>query len=551
MNRRTCTSTYRAAFLMAACLMGVSAIIFHSPASGSAQVVVPPGDATRKSPVVVTPGDATRKTRPADPGSPIVVRPPKGAPQWTPLKAITPENEVKVRREANRTVLDASGSHLIVSLPSKPRVFPNTKAVLEALVARFGGKMTWDAKTGGRASGSTVSIGTGYWIHPHPAPRRIYHVNDPVAAWLGGATGKLTIAGRMVCVDPDKTCTGVPSYLTLAAKPTHDSHVRQCTGGEPNHCVQFHSFMNAFSIFDAFKYARHGANSRFMSGPYQASERLAVCPVSGIPATAEVLRLETVLGTGADDLRDASHAWMQVRTEATAGFMLPSKAGLLPRVSLNNGVGLNNGTRFNARPYPLPPGTRIGHIADIVITHESVQRNPFDMQDNWNLDSIIINAVTDRGTRTIFSQRATNPRHPVHRFSGERPQWGTSITAATAPEEAQLCWRPYPAEQISVEGGALFGNASELGSVGSLDARGIGGIATTAFLPPASGEGVESVETAHWYVGIGATIDSSVAPGVAPEETVYKAIGVCARHYAAGLVGESGQGAHIDEVCGR
>jgi hypothetical protein len=457
--------------------------------------------------------------------------------QLIPLGQDLTRHHVRITRVQDATVLDASGTNVVFPLTEAPRQFQSRRAVQDALQERFGGTLypQSDGTTG--VGVRVVQLGSSYWIEQQT--QRVYRIQDPVLAWLGGTTGTIIVGAHSICIDPDGSCTnGPPSYLSLAARPTYPSHIRACNDAGPDRwCYEFHSFMNKVDL-GLLKYASHGANSRITSGRFEEVQRLVTCPASGTHSMA-VTRLETRLMTGSDDLRDQSHAWMTVTLATRTGLPPPPQRGALPRVSLNDGAGLSGNSSFQGAPVALPAGTLLGHVSMIAITHESVQRNPFDTRDNWNMDGIIVTAVTDEGRHTILSRTG----RPVHRFSGDEPSWSQGISIDSP--EPRLCVRTLPARLLAVDGGTLFSDGSPLGAP-----RGVTFVPWLR-LPPASGQGVNAVETRLTFFGIAVSSDEygSLGRGTAPDDAVFLSVGMCAAHRAERISGTTGNGRHPDGGC--
>jgi hypothetical protein len=438
---------------------------------------------------------------------------------------------VRIRRDLirNGVVFDARGQNVFFPVPEQPRRFESPEAFARAVSKDTGGVVLRSAR-GPIVAGHAVQVGASYWVDRRT--RLVYRVRDAMQAWLGGTTGRIVVAGRDICVDPDGTCgAGMPSYLVPVVKPTSrepDTIRPPCasTGGVIR-CAEYHSFFNKINL-RVLNWARHGATTRLVAGKGAAVNRLSACP-AGTPAPDADLPVDHLvvsLRTEGDDLREASHAFLTVTLAARPGLPAPPRVGDLPRVSVNDGAGLNSGTVFTSRRLTLPRGTLIGHIDRLTLFHDSRQRNPFDTRDNWDLSQV--NVVAEVSTPAGREQRNLVGQGKVggvvHGFSGTAPTLSLSIAAGEAPE---ICFESVaPAVALQVQRATLQRRPSGSGLI--------------AFhgLPDVRSEGVEEVATAVFFIGAGFEIEtdamfeaSGVGPGSAPTDlVVWAADGLCAGH---------------------
>lgn len=117
--------------------------------------------------------------------------------------------------------------------------------------------------------------------------------------------------------------------------------------------------------------------------------------------------------TGEDDVRGSSHVTAQA-------FGRDGRA-LSDLVRLTSGGAGWDGGSHRIVPLPLRGDVPIHEIGSIVIEHESVQRNPFDSADNWDLQMVeVLSAYTAtlrEGAWSVLHTAQGAPR--LHRFDGD------------------------------------------------------------------------------------------------------------------------------------
>ncbi|MFD3002864.1 hypothetical protein ACFS7Z_21025 [Pontibacter toksunensis] len=112
-------------------------------------------------------------------------------------------------------------------------------------------------------------------------------------------------------------------------------------------------------------------------------------------------------GRNPDDIRQGSVEY---------GTIELTRGRTLPRVSLNEGRGLNPG-QFDTTTIPLPPNTRLDELVSFTLEHDGAPRNVFDSYDNWDVGKVEIAIQTSASTcpGTIV----TKSGQPFVRLTGE------------------------------------------------------------------------------------------------------------------------------------
>lgn len=128
-----------------------------------------------------------------------------------------------------------------------------------------------------------------------------------------------------------------------------------------------------------------------------------------------VQKLDITIATGDDDVRNASHVF--------------STVGVVQGQTVNEfSVDLNNGATWpgrstNTASMDLPAGTTLGDIRWFGIRFSSGQNNPFETQDNWNMNSVKAEYPVDGGNSVLLEQSGL----PLIRFTGARSEWRISL----------------------------------------------------------------------------------------------------------------------------
>ncbi len=123
-------------------------------------------------------------------------------------------------------------------------------------------------------------------------------------------------------------------------------------------------------------------------------------------------RLLVTVGTGGDDLRKGSKAFLNVTTH-------PGGTRSLPLIGSENGIAGNEGQTFRV---PIP-GVRLDQILAMSLSYESGSSGmPFETTDNWNVNSLTIEyqSGSDSDGRVILFQKNADP---IVRFSGNRSRY--------------------------------------------------------------------------------------------------------------------------------
>lgn len=410
--------------------------------------------------------------------------------------------------------VNASGRKWLFQTATSPRVFATLKAL-----GTFAESSLGASNVNVIAGSKTTSITFKYAnrqlasSYVRDATRGLsYAVKDPLLATLGGTTGQIILGSQTLCIDPDGSCIGVPSYLQPLLTPTADSHVNGCAG---ELCMQYHSFFNKVDL-GFFRYARHGANTRMTRGSAAATSRLERCGGAGAASPTEaVSSIRVTMRTGGDDLRGNSHVYLQLG--------LP---GFAER-SLNGGAGLGGGSVVSYT-VPLPAGTTAGAIASVGLRFHSGDCL-FCTTDNWNLDDLNVELMTPTGAVRSFVRRIGTP---LVRFTGSTNRY-TLETGTTG--DATLCSVLTPALTLTVDASRL---------VKFVDYPWMHWEALA--LPGVSGTGLDMVETAYGGVSIGVRVsgDGSFTPGSAPSFSELESDGICSSHSGPAGWGQTGNGNH-------
>ena len=144
-----------------------------------------------------------------------------------------------------------------------------------------------------------------------------------------------------------------------------------------------------------------------------------------VPATAhavdgdrQVTHLRVRIVTGSDDLREASHAFAEIKY-----INLDDDLTSMSQ-SLNNAQNWPNGSTRTV-DIALPAGVLYVNLREFAIRFQSGQRNPFDTGDNWNLNDIRVTAILDDGSEALLIQDSGNP---FYRFkSDHNTRWAWAL----------------------------------------------------------------------------------------------------------------------------
>jgi serralysin len=111
-------------------------------------------------------------------------------------------------------------------------------------------------------------------------------------------------------------------------------------------------------------------------------------------------KLEVTIVTGGDDLRVNSDAklFMKFRNGAVTNSS----------ISLNKGKGWGNNSR-NTVSIPIPDGIAMTDIEECKLVFTSGKQFEWDGTDNWNVDNIILDYVTQSGSRYNLATRSGLP----------------------------------------------------------------------------------------------------------------------------------------------
>ncbi|RYZ36132.1 MAG: hypothetical protein EOO71_32930 [Myxococcaceae bacterium] len=124
------------------------------------------------------------------------------------------------------------------------------------------------------------------------------------------------------------------------------------------------------------------------------------------------------IGTGGDDLRNASLAVAQLKYLSLTGSQQTASG------NLNNYVGWGNYTE-NTVTYAVPGDVYVDRLLEFAIQFTSGQPNIFSTGDNWNMNSITVTAILSNSTETILLTMAGNP---LHRFQSDNfTRWAVTF----------------------------------------------------------------------------------------------------------------------------
>ncbi len=123
-------------------------------------------------------------------------------------------------------------------------------------------------------------------------------------------------------------------------------------------------------------------------------------------------RLLVIVGTGGDDLRKGSKAFLNITTH-------PGGTRSLPLTGSENGIAGNEGRTFRV---PVPD-VRLDQILAMSLSYESGSSGmPFETTDNWNVNSLTVEyqSGSDSDGRVILFQKNADP---IVRFTGNRSRY--------------------------------------------------------------------------------------------------------------------------------
>lgn len=133
----------------------------------------------------------------------------------------------------------------------------------------------------------------------------------------------------------------------------------------------------------------------FSIGPYKWGSAGQAC------ATASV-----TIRTGGDDLRGGND---------NARITFHTRTG--PAVLALNGTSSWGNGSVNAATVPMPPGTRVGDITGVTLTHTGDTNSGGAGSDNWNVDAITIDCTGP--ATSLLDMRGG----PLMRFTGDNKNW--------------------------------------------------------------------------------------------------------------------------------
>lgn len=123
-------------------------------------------------------------------------------------------------------------------------------------------------------------------------------------------------------------------------------------------------------------------------------------------------RLLVTVGTGGDDLRKGSRAFLNITTH-------PGGTSSLLLTGSENGIAGNEGRNFRV----LVPGVRLDQILALSLSYESGSSGmPLETTDNWNVNSLTVEyqSGSDSDGRVLLFQKNADP---IVRFSGNRSRY--------------------------------------------------------------------------------------------------------------------------------
>lgn len=178
-------------------------------------------------------------------------------------------------------IIEATATQSMFPMQRAPRAFESHDEMVKFVAETFGStELIYDEKTGELEGvrGSYLQRGRSFFDDTELGA--MFEVTNPVLAFVGGATGRVTVAGEALCFDPDGDCDGErASYLEPVGDLTAPTHV-------PNHCgngvcVEHHSFYNR--TWFPVPWARHGSNVRFTTFSALPSTRFRAAGAIHVP----------------------------------------------------------------------------------------------------------------------------------------------------------------------------------------------------------------------------------------------------------------------------
>lgn len=418
-----------------------------------------------------------------------------------------------------RLHIEAEKDRFLFPLPDNVRTFPTLDSLESFLRSSLSAKTEIKNKKILNFKVETTQVGSAYW--PNPRNKLLYKVNDPILAFLGGSSGKIRVAGQTICIDPDKSCdNGIASYLHPIVIPTLPTHINECSlSGDA--CVQYHSFFNKVDL-GFFKYAGHGANSKVTRGRGAAFERATICDDADVEVIDDpfIEQLQVTIRTGGDDLRGGND-----NAIAVIGLNNTATGTLEPDPILNRRGRWADNSVHTVIIEGFPENTRLSNLTSFTI------KTSFSggiAGDNWNMDSIIVRAVTSSGLQTIINRSGT----PLVRFTGDDKErtWGLRL----GTEGLQVCFHTFSDVFLAVESSNLLKRVND---------PSVGLIGWDSFsLNPVSARGADSVETAYRGASIGISNNNDLGLGAAPSFTEIESDGICSRHRSTLGDGSTGNG---------